>query len=288
MAGVPLGSNILINIHWHTEWQGDNAITHETHPHGHLVGETLSIYRTVWQQDDNDEWVQEEVANTRRDLHIHGQVTSAPDTLLHNSFRTTTVIVPYSVVSNYQWLILAENPPSIVSSVHDILGQLAYTIDGGGGIQINVWDMTASAVEMEVIFRLLTVFVYGFVGMLTLIGLTNVISTISTNTRLRAREFAILASVGMTQGGIGKMLALESLLCSIRALVFGLPLGALAAWGVYYGTQMDMVRFEFVFPWQALVACIIGVFVLTFVTTLFSASRLRRRNVIETIRAEMG
>ena len=128
------------------------------------------------------------------------------------------------------------------------------------------------------------VFLYGFVGMLTLIGATNVISTISTNTRLRLREFAILASVGMTQGGIGKMLALESLLCSMRALIIGLPLGLLASYGVYHGTQMDRVRFAFILPWQAMIVCIAGVFVLTFVTTMFSASRLRGANIIEAVR----
>jgi len=274
-AGVPHGSNILLNVGRYTDIRG---ITHETTPHSNMVGMTLSVFRT---EARNHAGVlrREEVPDTRRDIYIHGQITSLPDPMLYSAFWTPTIIVQDMRVRQYEFFIQTDDTRGFIEHANYVSRHLQIV---NAGVGISPLDNIRA--EREVISNLATVFVGGFVGMLTLIGVTNVISTISTNTKLRKREFAILASVGMTRGGMGKMLALESILCSVRALVFGLPLGALAAYGVYYGTQMDRVRFSFIFPWQALIICIIGVFVITFVTTMFSAYRLRNENIIEAIR----
>ena len=275
MAGVPMGSNILINAHRHVDVWGT---THETNPWGDMVGTYVNIYRTDTMNAADGLFAEMEIEGTRRDIYIHGQITTVPDPMLYVAFRVPTIVVPDMLMGGYEWFIQTDDSTGFRE--HAVYTRDLWIVNAG----LSLWPLDAVMAEREVIANLATVFVGGFVGMLTLIGVTNVISTISTNTKLRVREFAILASVGMTRGGIGKMLALESILCSIRALVFGLPLGVLAAYGVYYATQLDRVRFSFIFPWQALLICIAGVFVITFVTTMFSAYRLRGENIIEAIR----
>jgi putative ABC transport system permease protein len=121
--------------------------------------------------------------------------------------------------------------------------------------------------------------------MLTLIAVTSVISTISTNVRSRAREFAVLESVGMTKTGVKKMLNLESILCSVRSLVFGLPLGLFGAYALYRAMGLS-VELTFRFPWLSVAECILGVFAVTWVTMRYSASRLKGGSIVETIRGE--
>jgi putative ABC transport system permease protein len=135
--------------------------------------------------------------------------------------------------------------------------------------------------------NLILTFIYGFVGMLILVGLTNVISTISTNVRSHSREFAVLQSVGMTSGGLKKMLNYESILSSARALSFGLPLGLGLSYLIYRGT-IQTAYFPYVFPWLAVAQCVLGVFAITWVTMRYAASRLRGGNIVETIRADSG
>ncbi|MCL2571137.1 MAG: ABC transporter permease [Defluviitaleaceae bacterium] len=275
MAGVPMGSNILLNVQRLTDILG---VTHETNPWGHMVETYLDIFRADAMSLTDGDWAYMEVENTRREIYIHGQVTSLPDPMLQVAYNIPTIVVPDMLMGGYEWFIQTDDPSGFTQ--HAIYVRNLEIVNAAASIR----NLDITMAEREVISNLATVFVGGFVGMLTLIGITNVISTISTNTKLRIREFAILTSVGMTRGGLGKMLALESILCSIRALIFGLPLGVLAAYGVYYGTQMDRVRFSFIFPWQAFLICIAGVFVLTFVTTMFSAYRLCNENIIEAIR----
>jgi len=282
-AGVPLGSNVIINV----QRTSVGDVIWETHPYDFMVGEYLNIFQSEWRPNTHDEWHEWEVYSTHRDIFIHGQVTSLPDVMLDWALNRPTIIVPDLDVREFEWFILVDDPQAYINDhARDALSEIQQTFREEYGLFFSAFarDITFQALEIEVLVNLITVFVGGFVGMLTLIGITNVISTISTNTRLRVKEFAILASVGMTRGGIGKMLALESLLCSARSLMFGLPLGVLAAWGIYVGTQMDRVRFSFIFPWEAFIACIVGVFVLTFAATMFSASRFRNENIIEAIR----
>jgi len=135
--------------------------------------------------------------------------------------------------------------------------------------------------------RLLMIFIYGFVALLIVIGLTNIISTVSTNIYARSREFATLKSVGMDTRGMRRMLNFESIFCSAKALIIGLPLGLLASW-LIHRTIDETVMFPYEVPWMAVLYSIVGVFVITWAVTRVSARKLRGQNIVETIRMESG
>jgi len=290
-AGVPYGSNVIINVRNDTDVMG---ITRQTHPFGHFVGQNmyLAAETSFGTMSHYDIW-------NPLAVPIHGQLRYVPEDILFSAFIELSIIVPEFPIGSYYWFITTDYADDFVAHAFDVREEyfhgpagLAFEPDehlrGGYGFSnMSSWigSLDARAQEIRTLTNIITLLLYGFAAMLALIALTNVISTISTNTRLRAREFAILKSVGMTQSGLGRMLALESLISSTRALLFGLPLGMLAAYGVYVGTQMDRVRFGFIIPWQMIIACVVGVFVVTFVTTRFSVARLRKESVVETIRA---
>jgi len=213
---------------------------------------------------------------------VHGQIRHVPEDILFSAFFEISIIVPSLPIGSYYWFIQTGQAHEFIDFLGDVRQQYFSEISN---MSVFIGSLDERALEVQTLTNIITLLVYGFATMLTLIALTNVISTISTNTKIRAREFAMLTSVGMTPGGIKRMLALESLISSTRALLFGLPLGMLAAWGVYVGTQMDRVRFGFIIPWQMTLVCIGGIFVVTFVTTRFSAARLRKESIVETIRA---
>ena len=122
----------------------------------------------------------------------------------------------------------------------------------------------------------------------TIIGLTSVISAISANVRLRAREFAVLQSVGMTQGGIRRMLALESVMSSLKALLYGIPLGSAAMYLTFLAITTHN-SFPFVYPWVTLLEVIAGVFLITLITTQYAAAKLRKNSsLMDAIRSTEG
>ena len=132
---------------------------------------------------------------------------------------------------------------------------------------------------------LINLFFYGFLTLITLIGVTNIVNTLDTNIKLRRREIAMLKSVGLTPGGFRRMLRYESLFYGLTALLYGLPLGIALSVFIYY--QFDGVStFAFTLPWGAIAACIAGILAIVFATMMVSGAMIRNDNIVDTIKEE--
>jgi putative ABC transport system permease protein len=132
---------------------------------------------------------------------------------------------------------------------------------------------------------MMNLFFYGFLTLITLIAVTNIINTLDTSIKLRRREFAMLKSVGLTPGGFRRMLCYESLFYGLTALLYGLPIGIALSVFIYY--QFDTVgAFAFSLPWGAILACIAGVLAIVFVTMMISGAMIRNDNIVDTIKEE--
>lgn len=129
------------------------------------------------------------------------------------------------------------------------------------------------------------IFLYGFITVITLIGVTNIFNTISTGMSLRAREFAMLRSVGMTNREFNRMIRLESFMYGSKSLLIGLPAGILISILFYIKLGREL-HAEFIFPFKAVLISIAAVFIIVFITMHYSVSRIGKQNIIETIRRE--
>lgn len=149
----------------------------------------------------------------------------------------------------------------------------------------DVTDKMEEVKEMEDTLIVMQIFVYGFVTVISLVSITNIVNTISTNINLRKRELAIIKSIGVTPGGFNKMIYLESLLYGALSLVYGIPLGIglVALMNVILG---DVIQFGLVLPWGAIIIAIIGIFVITFISSYFPMKKINKENIIENIRQE--
>lgn len=139
--------------------------------------------------------------------------------------------------------------------------------------------------QMSRLILLMEIFLYGFIVVVTLIGITNIFNTITTNVALRAREFAMLKSVGMTSREFNHMVRLESLFYSSKALLIGLPLGLLLSFA-FYRAVASSVDFGFIFPWLAILISVAAVAILISIIMYYSVREVEKQNIIETIRSE--
>ncbi len=136
------------------------------------------------------------------------------------------------------------------------------------------------------LFTLLGVFAYGLIVVIALIGITNIINTLSTGMELRSREFATLRSIGMTDKQFSEMVRLESVFISVKALVIGVPLGILISYllCVMMNRMDDAIIYEP--PYKAIILCIVVVIMLIYAIMKLSMTKLRHNNIIETIKNE--
>lgn len=154
----------------------------------------------------------------------------------------------------------------------------------GADDSIFIYDYEETVRQFNAVMLIVGIFVYGFIGVISLIGITNIFNTISTNMQLRSKEFASLKSIGMTKKEFNRMIRLESLMYGIKSLLIGIPLGVLGVFAIFSAFSKGSVPISFVFPWKAILISIAAVFIVVWLIMKYSISKVNKQNIIETIR----
>ena len=147
---------------------------------------------------------------------------------------------------------------------------------------VNIKDMTRSENNTK---TFLGVFVYGFITLISLICIANIINTVSTNIGLRRRELAMLRSVGMTPEGFNRMMRFESLFYGLKGLMWGLPISILIAL-LLYNTQTDILGMRFQLPWISYIVAVFMILVIVLSTMAYSTHRIKKENIIDELKQE--
>ena len=148
---------------------------------------------------------------------------------------------------------------------------------------LDVFNINELKEQMNAIVLIIAIFAYGFIIVISLIGITNVFNTINTNMRLRSKEFAMLKSIGMTKKEFNRMIRLESLFYGLKSLLIGVPLGLLGGYAIFKATG-NTIMLDYSFPTMAVLISIVFVFFVVWLIMKISISKVNKQNIIETIR----
>ena len=147
----------------------------------------------------------------------------------------------------------------------------------------NIKEAMRQANNMILVVKIL---MYGFISLVTLIGVTSVFNTISTSMALRKREFAVLRSIGLTNRGFNKILFFESLFFGMKSLLFAIPVSIGVTILIHYSLADMMSISTIIIPWKYIIISIVSVFVIVLLTMMYSTSKIKKHNIIEQIREE--
>ena len=178
---------------------------------------------------------------------------------------------------NYGWILIRSNNADLLqSNIEKILGDIDYNLDNT--------DKNYRIVKG--VYTLVAIFLYGFITVITLIGITNIFNTITTNINLRRGEFAILKSVGMTSHEFNRLINLETIFYSLKSLLIGIPLGVGISYLIYIAFSEGSREFQYEFPFGGVFISILAVFILVFIIMNYSIKKVNKQNIIEDIRNE--
>ena len=199
------------------------------------------------------------------------------------------ILVPYCEVRFYDWYASPKDEAEYIVYARSITDRFFPNVtddpyaEEGFAVRISRTDVMIKVLNIAIIIA--EVIVYGFVILLLLIGIAGVISTLSTNIMARKREFAVLMSVGMTSAELNKMLLAESILCTLKAIFVGVPLGI----GIPRLINLSLRKvFPVVYtiPGGMVFLSVVLIFALVTCITFRAIGRLKKQNLIETIRME--
>ena len=210
--------------------------------------------------------------------------------------KSFDLIEEFSYMSNFKIIVnkklydsISNNDTSytqfnIISDNTNNIDKLTKELDKYSNVNyINIKESMKQANNLILVVKIL---MYGFISLVTLIGVTSVFNTISTSMALRKREFAVLRSIGLTNRGFNKILFFESLFFGMKSLIFALPVSIGVTVLIHYALA-DMVSIStIIIPWKAIIISIVSVFIIVLLTMMYSTSKIKKHNIIEQIREE--
>lgn len=239
------------------------------------VGDTIDAYKISRDKDGNEvkETIKLKVLATTEDLLPGNKVSTymGIDFITYNDVGSK---LGYDI-NSWNMYINSDKTENTRNELKEIGKKYGY----------DVYDEVEQALKVGQSIMAIKVFVYGFVLVISLVSITNIINTISTNINLRKREFAIIKSIGVTPGGFNRMIYLESLLYGALALIYGVPIG-LVIDVVVNKVLGDVIQLGIILPWNAVLISVVGIFVITFVASYIPMKKINKENIIENIRQE--
>ena len=249
-------------------------------------GNTVYIFENSKVSGDRMTLTKEE-AFEEKSTEIGKIIYDAPFYLDVNS--RLTMIYPISLRDNvmpiesfyntgYNYYITTDTHVETMGAIEDTLSDL-------GLAKLSTRDIAADEEENRNIVTIIQVFAYGFIVLISLIAAANVFNTISTNITLRRREFAMLKSVGMTAKGFNRMMNFECILYGTRSLLFGLPVSFGVSYLIHLAVSEGYQK-DFTLPWVAIGIAVLSVFLVVFVTMMYSMSKIKKDNPIDALKNE--
>ena len=209
---------------------------------------------------------------------IIAQTTQKPMGLETTSYTEGTMIVSDEFINRFDWIfgtlyVNAENASGLEKDVNANY-QNVYTV-----------NIQAEADRQNSLILVIAIFLYGFIIVISLIGVTNIFNTITSNMNLRSKEFANLKSIGMTKKEFNRMIRLESIFYGLKSIIIGLPLGILGSYLLYLAFR-EGILMEYTFPVMPTVVAVVVVFLLIGGIMKYSLNKINKQNIIETIRKD--
>ena len=183
-------------------------------------------------------------------------------------------------VSNGTLYIDSSNPSELTKKINEYYESK--------NIELSFYNIEENVKAINNMITLISIFLYGFIIVIILIGLTNIFNTITTNMILRRREFAILKSIGMSNREFNNLINLESIFYGIKALLYGIVFGVGLSYLIYLAytsSEASLIR-SFELPIMSIIISIVFVFLIIFLIMRLSLSKINKQNIIEVIRKE--
>lgn len=223
-------------------------------------------------------------------IHIIDVTDELPLGLKYISYPTTfTIVVSFDSyeqlkkeyeegLENNRIFVKSDSPENINEDMKKYLEQNA---DSELSIYIP-YEEDQKSIRMVMI---ISVFMYGFIALISLICVANMFNTMSTSIQLRRREFAMLLSVGMDKKAFNKMIVYESLLYGTKALIWGIPLSVIIM-KFLHTSMSEAYDYQFEIIWDKIAFIVVLVIIVVGASMLYSTKKIRKYNIVDALKEE--
>ena len=243
------------------------------------IGEPIDLYAFNYEENGEEQFLNTVEVGALTDIFPMG--------VNPTGFGGINIIVTketlYQLIASNKQVLNEISPYLYMNSSDPIATQNA--LDEIKTVNMNVYNVQERRQEQEQLVVLMSIFIYGFITLISLVSVANIFNTISTSISLRKREFAMLRSVGMTPKGFNKLINYESIFYGIKALAYGLPISIVSMYLMYLGLRQTF-EYGFAIPWMSVAFVIIIIFIIVGLAMLYATQKIKKENIIEGLKQE--
>lgn len=156
-----------------------------------------------------------------------------------------------------------------------------------GSEDYSIWSLKEDKEHDELVQKSISIIIYAIAIMIGFIGIFNTISTISNNLQIHKREYAMLRSVGITPSGLNKVLLLEGISFALKPIILSIPIVFLISGFMLNLTSTTWGEFVLISQKGIIIFYILCMFLSIFLVYWNSSKKLKRENIIDSIKNEV-
>ena len=271
-------------------WEEDGKVkTGELDTFKYKAGDEMELSRvddSDAQFDDDGNVIENSLKNIKYNIKISKIADDRPTGYKGN--KDVNLLVMNQKTAIAQKLVSGKRYEAyfISGDADKLQDELENMVSVSDNVSYSVYNRDKNERDERALFQLLEIFAYGFITVIALIGITNIINTLNTSMELRSREFATLRSIGMTDSQFKRMVRLESFFTSAKSLTIGIIVGILISYMINWIECSHDTSVMFKLPLFSIILCIVVVMVLIYIIISVSMKRISSKNIIETIKNE--
>ncbi|HDV8361406.1 MULTISPECIES: ABC transporter permease [Bacillus] len=131
----------------------------------------------------------------------------------------------------------------------------------------------------------LQVLAYGFITVISLISIVNILNTITISIMTRRKELAALKSIGMSQKDLKKMITYEALIYGFSGSLQGIFFGCILSYIIYLAIS-DMLKMTWTIPYEACIITFVSALIISYLSVLNPLKKIQQDNIIDNIREQ--
>lgn len=210
------------------------------------------------------------------DLYLLGQTPSENyDSLylLVNNENFEKICSQYQLNNQTSIYYTSDNNEAVIKEISEI-------IENYPEESVYSYNQSEELKQINQTILIINIFTYGFIILMGLISIANIINTLSTSMALRTKEFSMLKSIGMTPNAFTKMIYFESLFYGIKTLIYSIPIGLFIMYLLYHNLTNVFDR-AFTIPINSFIILTVVIFIIVFTTLSFSSRKIKKLTIID-------
>jgi putative ABC transport system permease protein len=243
-------------------------------------GSVLVVYSGELQWDVGDT-ITLQLPNEKQDVQIAGILSDSPFDVKEGTLNvicSEQTFTALTGISNYT-VIDIQVEENVDSSIASVVRKLLPT-------QMKLIDKVQSNRDIRTAYNSMSVFIYGFLIVIALVALINIVNTINASVSGRMNHYGVMRAVGMSVKQLKRMITVEAATYAVTGSIVGSVLGLLLH-RLLFDLIIGSIWGE---TWQAPVIVLvvtIGAALLTTIIAVISPAReIEKMSIVNVVNAE--